>query len=231
MFPRVSLCLLAVPARACVRACLCVRLGVSRHRGDACERVVPLRAPARIGGSSPRAPRPGETGVRDARAWVTRRCLCTIYRRLVNPPYSFPYISATPVVSQYSRGHHKGKHGSSSGGSGDAYAGGSSADPKTTAAHSKLEGASTGQMGAAETFIMLGTDGVWDFISTDEVAAEMREAKSPSDACQRVVAQVLSVAARESGVADVSLIPHRKRRSHFDDTTVVVIRLDDKLLS
>lgn len=79
-------------------------------------------------------------------------------------------------------------------------------------------------------FLVLASDGVWDFLSPQEVVTTAREGLQVSvqDAARRVIRAVLSTAAKESGfsVADLALLNPKDKRRVYDDTTVCIIMLD-----
>lgn len=88
----------------------------------------------------------------------------------------------------------------------------------------------------ADAFIVLGSDGVWDFLDNDEAAAVVQAAVSRGDAkgaAQALVEAVVQRAAEECGLetrqALEALPAGRERRRRYDDTTVVVVFLGGQL--
>uniref|UniRef100_A0A0G4HTH8 PPM-type phosphatase domain-containing protein n=1 Tax=Chromera velia CCMP2878 TaxID=1169474 RepID=A0A0G4HTH8_9ALVE len=80
-----------------------------------------------------------------------------------------------------------------------------------------------------DAFLVLACDGVWDFLTADEVVAFVLEEglEDLQKAADRVVAETLKKAAEESGMtlAALKALDEGTRRRYHDDTTVVVIRL------
>lgn len=84
--------------------------------------------------------------------------------------------------------------------------------------------------------MVLGSDGLWDYLSDQEavdIVAEYVSAKaavaadlSSEEAAQRLVDRALAIAAEQSGMTAAELRelrPGRARRSRHDDTTAVVV--------
>jgi len=75
-------------------------------------------------------------------------------------------------------------------------------------------------------FLILATDGLWDFLSNEEAVEAVDSCKDKSTAADLLVTLALSKAAEECGmnIADLKqLPPGRQRRSRHDDTSVIVI--------
>ena len=76
-----------------------------------------------------------------------------------------------------------------------------------------------------DKFVILATDGVWDFLSDQEAVNIVSSCPNKADAAKTIVEEVLSRAARECGVTvqELKAMPAgRHRRSRHDDTTVLV---------
>ena len=76
-----------------------------------------------------------------------------------------------------------------------------------------------------DKFVILATDGVWDFLSDQEAVNIVSSCTNKTDAAQAIVEEVLSRAAKECGVTvqELKEMPAgRHRRARHDDTTVVV---------
>jgi len=81
-----------------------------------------------------------------------------------------------------------------------------------------------------DKFLILATDGVWDFLSDQEAVDLVAKCKDRSQAAARLVDKALEVAAAEAGmtIQDLRALPvGSKRRSRHDDTTVVVMYLNE----
>ena len=75
-------------------------------------------------------------------------------------------------------------------------------------------------------FLILATDGLWDFLTNEEAVRAVDSCKDKSLAADLLVNMALSKAAEEFGmdIADLKLLPPGKhRRAAHDDTTVIVI--------
>eukprot|EP00919_Chromeraceae_sp_WS-2016_P062069 GHVR01147043.1.p1 GENE.GHVR01147043.1~~GHVR01147043.1.p1 ORF type:complete len:557 (+),score=177.20 GHVR01147043.1:170-1840(+) len=110
-------------------------------------------------------------------------------RVLVQPPYSFPYITAEPEVKTYTR-------------------------------HAK------------DQFILLASDGVWDFFNDTQAVEHVKKAlkihkNDPQAAADSLVEEIIAKAASECGrtVESLKEVPLGKRRSLHDDITAVVVLL------
>eukprot|EP01035_Chromulina_nebulosa_P019589 gene19589-25492_t len=82
------------------------------------------------------------------------------------------------------------------------------------------------QLDKTDRFLVLATDGVWDFLSDQEVIDIVSEYNDPIKASEAVVEATLHRAAIENRFTIdqlKSLPPGRKRRTKHDDTTAVVI--------
>jgi len=81
-----------------------------------------------------------------------------------------------------------------------------------------------------DNFIVLGTDGLWDFLSDQQVVdiVSGAVARSPVAACESLLQAVLSEAASQSGlnVARMKDLPPSERRRCYDDATVIVLPLN-----
>jgi pyruvate dehydrogenase phosphatase len=84
-----------------------------------------------------------------------------------------------------------------------------------------------------DKFIILASDGVWDFLSDQEAAefvysAMVTQNMPLEDVSRKLVERTLLVAAREAGISVdemKALPPGDRRRGLHDDTTAVIIRL------
>jgi pyruvate dehydrogenase phosphatase len=81
-----------------------------------------------------------------------------------------------------------------------------------------------------ERFLILGTDGLWDYLKEQEavdiVFQGMKNKDSEAVVAERLVTRALEIAAAESGLSltELKRLPQGKhRRSRHDDTTAVVI--------
>lgn len=81
-----------------------------------------------------------------------------------------------------------------------------------------------------DKFVILGTDGLWDYVSHAEavqlVSRCMAAGLTQEDAARALVERALQIAAMESGMSHsdlMKLAPGRSRRSRHDDTTAVVM--------
>lgn len=83
-----------------------------------------------------------------------------------------------------------------------------------------------------DEFILVASDGVWDFLqdqeATDLARAALKAGGDPQDAADAVVRAVLQRAAEHAGVSvqQLAQLPNGRRRSFHDDITVAVARLD-----
>jgi pyruvate dehydrogenase phosphatase len=76
-----------------------------------------------------------------------------------------------------------------------------------------------------DKFVILATDGVWDFLSDQEAVTIVSNCSNQADAAQAIVEEVLRRAASECGVTvpELKEMPAgRRRRARHDDTTVLV---------
>eukprot|EP00922_Rhytidocystis_sp_ex-Travisia-forbesii_P021977 GHVS01032194.1.p1 GENE.GHVS01032194.1~~GHVS01032194.1.p1 ORF type:complete len:641 (-),score=141.29 GHVS01032194.1:427-2349(-) len=82
---------------------------------------------------------------------------------------------------------------------------------------------------AADEFIVLCSDGVWDFLTDEEVVEIVREKlpQSAEIAVQAVIDNVLLRAAAQCGLTPREMHQRdpKERRRYYDDTTVVVLKL------
>ncbi|CDJ63758.1 protein phosphatase 2C, putative [Eimeria necatrix] len=93
----------------------------------------------------------------------------------------------------------------------------------------------------ADQFVVVGTDGLWDFLSPAEAAAVVRSSLSSSSsssgstmtdlakrAADALVREVMRKAATERGMSIAAALsaPPKQRRRIYDDTTVAVILLN-----
>lgn len=78
----------------------------------------------------------------------------------------------------------------------------------------------------SDKFLIIASDGVWDFLSDDEAVHIVSTCSSKEKSAEAIVDKVLEKAAKECEmtVAELkALPPGRHRRSRHDDTTVVVM--------
>ena len=81
-----------------------------------------------------------------------------------------------------------------------------------------------------DKFLILATDGVWDFLSDDEAVRLVGRCPDRSQAADILVQAALNTAAKDAGMSIEqlkSLPAGNKRRSLHDDTTVVVLYFDE----
>lgn len=81
-----------------------------------------------------------------------------------------------------------------------------------------------------DRFVILGSDGVWDYLPQDEAVSLVFQAQrsglTENQAAQLLVERALQIASAESGMTleELLALPQgRQRRSRHDDTTVVVM--------
>lgn len=81
-----------------------------------------------------------------------------------------------------------------------------------------------------DKFLILATDGVWDFLSDQEAVNIVGSCTDRSQAAETLVQAALQVAAKEAETTlekMKSLPLGNKRRSLHDDTTTIVLYLDE----
>ena len=98
----------------------------------------------------------------------------------------------------------------------------------------------TVQLDSNDKFIVMASDGVWDFMTPLEVVSFVAKYSSQKDRISQIdvakllVEEVLTRAAKEASISygelvtsdDFKQIPLGKRRSFHDDTSVIVVYLD-----
>lgn len=78
-----------------------------------------------------------------------------------------------------------------------------------------------------DKFVILASDGVWDFISPDEAVDVVQQHRDATSAANAIVERALEKAAIEARmtVYDLKRLPHNMKRSYHDDTTALVVYL------
>ena len=79
-------------------------------------------------------------------------------------------------------------------------------------------------------FLILATDGVWDYLTDDDAVQLVSKCEDKSQAASLLVETALVIAAKESNLSIEklkSLPPGRERRCRHDDTTAMVMFLHD----
>lgn len=82
------------------------------------------------------------------------------------------------------------------------------------------------ELTARDRFVILASDGLWDFLSDEEAVEIVAKCSDPSHAAEDLVNTALVVAASSCGLSVKELLAlpaGSQRRSRHDDTTVIVI--------
>ncbi|KAF7459165.1 protein phosphatase 2C domain-containing protein [Cryptosporidium felis] len=74
-----------------------------------------------------------------------------------------------------------------------------------------------------KNFLVLGTDGVWDFLTPKDVSSILLNSRSPRDGLRSILKSVLNKAGVES-MEKLKSLP--KKRKVFDDTSVVLLEIN-----